>query len=103
MTPQLTEFFDFLRFPSVSTDSKHSGDVRNCAEFLIRKFNSFGMLTELHETSRHPIVIARNAPKPDRPTVLIYGHYDVQPVDPVDEWETSPFEPTLKGDKIFCR
>jgi acetylornithine deacetylase/succinyl-diaminopimelate desuccinylase-like protein len=62
-----------------------------------------GLKPELHETPGHPIVIARSEPKDDRPTVLIYGHYDVQPVDPVDEWATPPFEPTLKGDKIFCR
>ena len=103
MSPQLTEFFDFLRIPSVSTDSKHREDVRNCADWLVNKFTSMGLKPELHETPGHPVVIARNEPKPDRPTVMIYGHYDVQPVDPVDEWDTDPFEPTLKGDKIFCR
>lgn len=103
MSPQLTEFFDFLRIPSVSTDSKHRDDVRNCADWLVNKFTSMGLKPELHETPGHPVVIARNEPKADRPTVMIYGHYDVQPVDPVDEWDTDPFEPTLKGDKIFCR
>lgn len=103
MTPQLTEFFDFLRFPSISTDSRHRDDVRDCANFLIQKFTGMGLQTELHETPGNPVVVAKNAPKLDHPTVLIYGHYDVQPVDPVDEWDTPPFEPTLKGDKIFCR
>lgn len=103
MSPQLTEFFDFLRIPSVSTDSKHRDDVRDCADWLVNKFTSMGLKPELHETPGHPVVIARNEPKADRPTVMIYGHYDVQPVDPVDEWDTDPFEPTLKGDKIFCR
>lgn len=103
MSPQLTEFFDFLRFPSISTDSRHRDDVRACADFLMKKFIGMGLKPELHETPGHPILVARSEPKPDRPTVLIYGHYDVQPVDPVDEWETPPFEPTLKGDKIFCR
>ncbi|MDF1859302.1 MAG: dipeptidase [Verrucomicrobiales bacterium] len=103
MSPQLTEFFDFLRFPSISTDSRHKEDVRSCADFLMKKFESMGLKPELHETPGHPIVIARSEPKEGRPTVLIYGHYDVQPVDPVDEWDTPPFEPTLKGDKIFCR
>jgi acetylornithine deacetylase/succinyl-diaminopimelate desuccinylase-like protein len=103
MTPQLTEFFHFLRFPSISTDSRHRDDVRDCANFLIQKFAGMGLQAELHETPGNPVVVAKNAPKPDRPTVLIYGHYDVQPVDPVDEWDTPPFEPTLKGDKIFCR
>lgn len=103
MTPELTEFFEFLRFPSVSTDSKHAGDVRNCADFLVDKFNRMGLKPELHETPGHPIVVARSEAKEDRPTVLIYGHYDVQPVDPVEEWDTPPFEPTLVGDKIYCR
>lgn len=103
MSPQLLEFFDFLRFPSVSTDSRHKEDVHACADFLMKKFIHMRFEPELHETPGHPIVVARSVMKPDRPTVLIYGHYDVQPVDPIDEWETPPFEPTLKGDKIFCR
>jgi len=100
---QLDEFFEFLRFPSISTDSRHKGDVDACADWLVEKFRSMGLKPEKHPTSGHPIVIARNEAKPDRPTVLIYGHYDVQPVDPVEEWDSPPFEPTVKGDKIFCR
>jgi len=103
MTPQLTEFFEFLRFPSISTDSRHREDVRKCAGYLVGKFNRMGLKPELHETPGHPIIVARSEVKPGRPTVLIYGHYDVQPVDPVAEWSTPPFEPTLVGDKIFCR
>ena len=103
MSPQLTEFFEFLRIPSVSTDSKHRDDVRLCANWLMNKFTSMGLKPEMHETRGHPVVIARSETKADRPTVLIYGHYDVQPVDPVDEWKTDPFEPTLNGDKIYCR
>ena len=103
MTPELTEFFEFLRFPSISTDSNHKEDVRNCADFLMQKFTRMGLTPELHETPGHPIVVSRNEKREDRPTVLIYGHYDVQPVDPVEEWDTPPFEPTLVGDKIFCR
>ncbi len=100
---QLDEFFEFLRFPSISTDSRHKGDVDACADWLVEKFRGMGLKPEKHPTSGHPIVIARNEAKPDRPTVLIYGHYDVQPVDPVEEWDSPPFEPTVKGDKIFCR
>lgn len=103
MSPQLAEFFDFLRFPSISTDSRHRDDVRRCAEFLATKCRSMGLRTELHETPGHPILVASSVPKPGRPTVLIYGHYDVQPVDPVSEWDTPPFEPTLVGDKIYAR
>ncbi|MDH4410612.1 MAG: peptidase M20, partial [Verrucomicrobiales bacterium] len=75
MSPQLAEFFDFLRFPSISTDSRHREDVRRCAGFLVDKCRSMGLMTELHETPGHPILVARSAPKPGRPTVLIYGHY----------------------------
>ena len=96
MTPQLTEFFDFLRFPSVSTDSTHKDDVRACADYLMRKFSSMGLTPELHETPGHPIVIARSEVKENRPTVLIYGHYDVQPVDPIEEWDAPPFAPARK-------
>lgn len=103
MSPQLAELFDFLRFPSVSTDSRHRDDVRRCADFLMAKFTSMGFAAQLHETPGHPIVVARSAPRDDRPTVLVYGHYDVQPVDPLDEWDTPPFEPTLVGDKIYAR
>lgn len=103
MSTNLDEFFEYLRFPSISTDSKHKDDVNACADWLMNKFSSIGLKPEKHETPKHPVVVARSEVKPDRPTVLIYGHYDVQPVDPVAEWDTDPFEPTLKGDKIFCR
>jgi len=103
MSPHLTEFFDLLRFPSISTDSRHRDDVRACADWLAAKFERMGLAAETHETPGHPVVIGRSDPKPDRPTVLIYGHYDVQPVDPLEEWNTPPFEPTIDGDKIFCR
>lgn len=103
MSSQLDEFFEFLRFPSVSTDRRHREDVRSCAAFLAAKFHGMGFETRVHETPGHPIVVAKSAPKPDRPTVMIYGHYDVQPVDPLAEWKTPPFEPTRIGDKIFAR
>ncbi len=100
---QLDEFFDFLRFPSISTDSAHKDDVDRCADYLIEKFGSMGLEASKYATPGHPIVIAKSAPKADRPTVLIYGHYDVQPIDPIEGWATPPFEPTLIDDKIFCR
>lgn len=77
MTPQLTEFFEFLRFPSISTKTEHKSDVRACANFLLTKFARMGLKVELHETPGHPVVVARSEKKPGRPTVLIYGHYDV--------------------------
>ena len=101
--PHLDSLFEHLRFPSISTDSTHAGDVRACGEWLAARGRNLGLQAEIHETPGHPVVILRSEPKPDRPTVLIYGHYDVQPVDPLDEWDTPPFEPTLVGDRIYGR
>ena len=103
MTKQLEDLFSFLRFASISTDSNHSGDVRACAEWLIEKLNHIGLDTELHETAQHPIVIARNKHVAGRKTCLIYGHYDVQPVDPVELWDSPPFEPEIRDGRIWAR
>ena len=103
MTKQLEDLFSFLRFASISTDSNHSGDVRACAEWLIEKLNHIGLDTELHETAQHPIVIARNPHVEGRKTCLIYGHYDVQPVDPVELWDSPPFEPEIRDGRIWAR
>ena len=103
MTPELEDLFSFLRFPSVSTDSRHAGDVRECASWLVEKLCGMGLTTELHETPKHPIIVAKNAHIAGRRTVLIYGHYDVQPADPLGLWATPPFEPTLHHGKIWAR
>ncbi|MGC3991947.1 MAG: dipeptidase [Chthoniobacteraceae bacterium] len=99
----LDELFAFLRFASVSTEPNHQGEVKACAEWLVEKFRSMGLTTALHETAGHPVVLARNAHQPGRRTVLIYGHYDVQPVDPVELWSSPPFEPRVADGKIFAR
>jgi acetylornithine deacetylase/succinyl-diaminopimelate desuccinylase-like protein len=103
MTPELQDLFTFLRFPSISTDSRHTADVRACAQWLIEKLTGMGLAVELHETARHPIVVARNQHRADRKTVLIYGHYDVQPVDPLALWQNPPFEPEIREGKIWAR
>jgi len=103
VTPQLEDLFAFLRFPSVSTDSRNAGDVRECAVWLIEKLAGMGLTAELHETPKHPVVVARNAHVAGRRTVLIYGHYDVQPVDPLGLWTTPPFEPQIRDGKIWAR
>lgn len=103
MTPEMTRLFEHLRFPSISTDSTHTGDVRANADWLLGQFEGMGLIAELHETPGHPIVIARNEHQEDRKTVLIYGHYDVQPVDPVELWESPPFEPEVREGKIWGR
>jgi acetylornithine deacetylase/succinyl-diaminopimelate desuccinylase-like protein len=98
------ELFQLLRIPSVSTDSNHKADVKKAAEFLIDQLENIGLdKVTLHETPGHPIVTAEKCPHPDRPTVLIYGHYDVQPSDPDHLWETLPFEPTVKNGRVYAR
>lgn len=100
----LDELFDLLRIPSVSADSRHKGDVRKAAEYLVTKLQQAGVdKVELCETPGHPIVYAEKIVNPSLPTVLVYGHYDVQPPDPLDLWTSPPFEPVIKDDKIYAR
>ena len=100
----LNELFDWLRIPSVSADSKHKPDVRKAAEFLKEKFIAAGVdLVEICETKGHPIVYAEKIVNNSLPTVLVYGHYDVQPADPLNLWTSPAFEPVIKDDKIYAR
>jgi acetylornithine deacetylase/succinyl-diaminopimelate desuccinylase-like protein len=102
-TPHLTELFQYLRFQSVSTDPASAPQVAACAAWLRDKFTAMGLQAQVHPTDGHPIVVARTERKPGRRTVLIYGHYDVQPPEPLGEWRTPPFEPTLVDGVIFAR
>ena len=98
------QLFELLRIPSVSTDSKRKGEVKKAADFLISQLNEIGLdKVTLHETPGHPIITAENCPHNDKPTVLIYGHYDVQPSDPDELWETPAFEPTIKNGRVYAR
>lgn len=100
----LAELFDWLRIPSVSADSRHKGDVRKAAEFVKEKLATAGVdKVEICETKGHPIVYAEKIINPALPTVLVYGHYDVQPADPLNLWTSPPFEPVIKDDKIYAR
>ncbi len=99
----LQELFDFLKIPSVSTAQEHNQDIKKAADFLIKKLEQLGFNTELIETPQHPAVYASLELDKELPTVLIYGHYDVQPADPLELWDTPPFEPTLKDGLIFAR
>lgn len=100
----LSELFDWLRIPSVSADSRHKNDVRKAAEFLKEKLAAAGVGTvEICETKGHPIVYAEKIIDATLPTVLVYGHYDVQPADPVDLWHSPPFEPVIKNERIYAR
>ncbi len=99
----LEDYYSFLRFPSVSTDEKYAGKVRDCAQWLSEKLTKIGLESKVVPTAGHPIVWARNEHKKNRPTVLLYGHYDVQPPDPLDLWDSPPFEPVLKNGYVFAR
>jgi acetylornithine deacetylase/succinyl-diaminopimelate desuccinylase-like protein len=103
MTSELERLFQHLRFPSISTDSRHIEDVRANAEWLKGQLEDLGLETGLHETPGNPVIVARNEKVEGRPTVLIYGHYDVQPVDPLELWDSAPFEPEIRDGKIWGR
>lgn len=93
----LNELFDFLRIPSVSADSKHKDDMLTAAKYIKGKLLEAGLdHAEICPTDGHPIVYAEKIIDPSLPTILTYGHYDVQPADPVELWNTPPFEPTIK-------
>ncbi len=98
------ELEDFLRIPSVSTDPGYADDVRRAAEWMVSHFEGLGFETvELVETDGHPIVFAEYVADPSLPTLLVYGHYDVQPADPLELWDSPPFEPVRKGNLLYAR
>src|SRR5581483_720013 len=103
MDAHLEQLFDFLRFPSISTDRAYSDHVSACGEWLYTKFTSMGLRADVNGTPGHPIIVARNGHRADRKTVLIYGHYDVQPVDPLNLWDSPPFEPVIRDGRIYAR
>ena len=100
----LDELFELLRFPSVSADPKYSGDVLKTAEFVALKLKEAGADNiEVCQTAGYPIIYGDKIIDAALPTVLVYGHYDVQPADPLELWETPPFEPTIRDGKIYAR
>ena len=98
------ELFDYLSIPSVSTEREHRSDVARCARWVGERLEAAGVeATEVVETDGHPIVVGRHDAEPDAPTLLLYGHYDVQPVDPLEEWESPPFEPSVREGRVYAR
>jgi acetylornithine deacetylase/succinyl-diaminopimelate desuccinylase-like protein len=97
------ELTDLLRIPSVSTDPERREEVRRAAEFLLGKLAGLGFQTELLETPGHPVVYAERHVSDNLPTVLVYGHYDVQPPEPLELWAAPPFEPTVRDGKLYAR
>lgn len=101
--PHIDELFEFLRFPSVSAQTGHREDMRNCADWLVEKLKRTGLESRKVETEGHPVVIGKTVPDPGKRTVLIYGHYDVQPPEPLEAWSSPPFEPEIRNGRIFAR
>lgn len=101
----LAELEDYLRIPSISTDPEYRGEVRRCADFLVANMQRAGLETRLLKTDGpgHPLVYAEWMGAPGKPTLLFYGHYDVQPADPLELWRNPPFEPTIEGDNLVAR
>ncbi|MBT4867148.1 MAG: M20/M25/M40 family metallo-hydrolase, partial [Planctomycetaceae bacterium] len=97
------ELTEFLRIPSVSADPAYAGDVRKAAEFTRDRLVDAGLTAELIETDGHPIVYGEWLQAADAPTAMVYGHYDVQPADPIDQWISPPFEPTVRDGRIYAR
>ena len=97
------ELFALLRIPSVSARSEHKGDMARTAEWVRDSLSSLGFETVIHQTKGHPIVVGEWRKAAGAPTVLIYGHYDVQPAEPLELWTSPPFEPTVRDGKIFAR
>ena len=99
----LEELTSFLRFPSISTQPEHAPDLVACAEWLREKLTTIGLTATVHPTPGSPVVVASTPRDPAKRTVLIYGHYDVQPPDPLDGWTTPPFEPRIEEGRIYAR
>lgn len=98
------ELMEFLRIPSISTSVSHHEHIREAANWLAKSLEKAGLEhVEVQDTEGHPVVYGDWLHAPGQPTVLVYGHYDVQPPDPLDEWTTPPFEPSIRDDKIYAR
>src|SRR5476651_1087518 len=100
----LDELFELLRFPSVSADPQYKPDVLKTADYVAQKLREAGAdKVEVCQTAGYPIVYGEKITDPSKPSVLVYGHYDVQPPDPLELWKTPPFEPTIRDGKIYAR
>lgn len=101
---QLGELQEWLSIPSISALSEHKKDINQAADWLAAKLTVAGLENvEIIPTKGHPLVYADHLHAPGKPTILVYGHYDVQPVDPLHLWETPPFEPSIRDGKLYAR
>ncbi len=94
------DLFAFLSIPGVSAEAEHAADCERVADFLVEKLTKLGFSAKKHLTKIHPIVVAHSPKVEGAPTVLVYGHYDVMPVDPIAEWKSDPFKPEIRDGRI---
>ncbi|MFL5539745.1 MAG: dipeptidase [Longimicrobiaceae bacterium] len=99
----LAELIELLRIPSISAKSEHRGDTAAAAEWLATRMRAIGLTVDVVPTAGNPVVLGEWRGAPGAPTLLVYGHYDVQPPEPLDEWLSAPFEPTVRDGKLFAR
>lgn len=100
----LEELKEFLAIPSISTDPEHKADIERCAQWVAHQCTAIGMSkTQIFPTKGHPVVYSEWLGAPGKPTILIYGHYDVQPADPVELWTSPPFEATIRDGNLYAR
>jgi acetylornithine deacetylase/succinyl-diaminopimelate desuccinylase-like protein len=99
----LCDYFDFLRIASISTDPQYRKEVLEAADFVEKYVSGLGFKTKRWNTSSYPVIFASHTPYKDRPTLLIYNHYDVQPVDPLELWRSPPFKPEVREGKVYAR
>jgi acetylornithine deacetylase/succinyl-diaminopimelate desuccinylase-like protein len=97
------DYFHFLRFRSISTEPAFKSDVEECAKWVASYLSNSGFESKLIPTSGHPLVFGQKLVDPEKETLLIYGHYDVQPIDPIELWESDPFTPTERDDRVYAR
>lgn len=98
-----SDFFDYLRFDSISTDGAHTKELADCCAWIEARLDKLGFSCEKWPCDLYPTLFAEYKADPNAKTILIYGHYDVQPVDPIGEWESEPFEPTVRDGKVYAR
>src|SRR6185312_17366208 len=100
----LSELLELLRIPSISSRSEHKADMLQCAEAVKQRLLDAGVdKAEVYPTAGHPVVYGEKIIDKSKPTVLVYGHYDVQPAEPLELWQSNPFEPVIKDGKVFAR
>src|SRR5262245_57637450 len=100
----LSELKEFVRFPTISAQPKYAKAMRDCAAWLSNHLRGIGLEhVQVIPTRGHPVIYADHCHVPGDSTVLVYGHYDVQPVDPIGEWQSPPFEPTVRGEDLYAR